>query len=140
MLAFYRKHSNVEQEMAEGRHHALLSKPATTEKIGRYREALAPSQIALVERFLGDEILALGYSLSSVAGVSLRASEERALAKAEEHYRHMMSGAIRKRFRRKGKLKVLAYQLFGPVLDLVPSWRVATTGEEWQSLASREPG
>jgi hypothetical protein len=54
MLDFYQAYEAVEEELPEGRHHRLLSKPATTEHIGRYREAFDPSQIALVERLLGD--------------------------------------------------------------------------------------
>jgi len=135
MLAFYRRHANVEQEMAEGRHHALLSKPATTEKIGRYRQALSASQIALVERLMGQEMQALGYPLSGSDGISFAAKEKRSFAKAEGYYQEMVSGEIRRRFRRKGKLKLWAYHLFGRALEIVPSWRVATTDREWQLLA-----
>lgn len=135
MLAFYRNHLNVKEDMAEGQHHALLGKPATTEKVGRYREALTSSQTALVERLLGDKMQALGYSLSSTAGISFTPKEMRALAKAEDQFQQMVSGSIRRKFRRKGRRKLRLYQVFGRILDLVPSWRVATTDKDWRFLA-----
>jgi O-antigen/teichoic acid export membrane protein len=140
MLDFYQQHENVE-ETAEGRHHWLLSRPATTEHIGRYREVFSPSQIALVERLLGKEMQALSYPLSNGDGRVFAAYEEKALGKAEAYYQQMLSGAIRKRLRRRGNLKLRAYQIFGRALDLVPSLRVATTQGDWRTLAEeiREP-
>jgi O-antigen/teichoic acid export membrane protein len=136
MLAFFNQHGNVEQEMAEGRHHSMLSRPATTEHVGRYQKAFTPSQIALVERLMGDEMHALGYPLSSSDGLRFSSQDQRAFAKAEEDYRQMQAGVIRRRFRRKGKLKLRAYQVFGRALELVPSWRIATTQGDWQSRAN----
>jgi O-antigen/teichoic acid export membrane protein len=135
MLAFYQRHQNVEEDMAEGRHHWLLSRPATTEHIGRYREVFSPAQISLVERFLGEEMQALGYSLSGGNGHGFASHEIKAFGRAEVYYRQMLSGEIRKRLRRKGKLKLRAYQMFGRALDVVPSWRVATTHRDWRTLA-----
>jgi O-antigen/teichoic acid export membrane protein len=135
MLTFYQQHQNVEQDMVEGRHHRLLSKPATTEHIGRYQKAFNPSQIALVERLLGEEMQALGYRLSSRNGLTFTSHEEKAFAKAEVYYRQMLSGDNRKKLRRKGKRKLRAYQMFGRALNLVPSWRIATTHRDWRSLA-----
>jgi O-antigen/teichoic acid export membrane protein len=141
MLAFYQQHENVE-ETAEGRHHWLLSRPATTEHIGRYRQVFSSSQIALVERLLGEEMQELGYPLSNGNGRAFVSYEEKALGKAEAYYQQMLSGEIRKRLRRKGNLKLRAYQTFGRALDLVPSWRVATTQGDWRTLAGEigEPG
>jgi O-antigen/teichoic acid export membrane protein len=133
MLDFYHKHANVQQDMAEGQHHALLSKPASVEHIGRYQKVLGPSQIALVERLLGEEMRTLGYPLSDSEGLSFADDEERALARADGYYREMLSGEVRKRFRRRGKLKLRAYQLFGRALDVVPSWRIARTRGDWRS-------
>lgn len=135
MLAFYEQHQNVEEDMAEGRHHRLLSKPATTEHIGRYQEVFTPSQIALVERLLGEEMQALGYPLSNGHSHVFTGYEEKAFAKAEAYYDQMLSGDIRRRLRRKGTLKLRAYQVFGRALELVPSWRIATTHRDWRSLA-----
>jgi len=100
---------------------------------------LGPSQIALVERLLGEEIRALGYTLSGRTGISFDSNEERSFKKAEQYYREMVSGEIRRRFRRQGLRKLRAYKIFGRALDLVPSWRVATTDRQWLSLAEEPP-
>jgi O-antigen/teichoic acid export membrane protein len=134
MLEFHHRYQNVEDEMPDGRHHRLLSKPATTQRVGRYREVFAPSQIALVERFLGEEMRALDYPISDGPRVNSTYREERALKKAEVYYRKMVDGDIRKRLRTRGTLKLQAYRMFGRALDVVPSWRVATTERDWQSL------
>lgn len=136
MLAFYQQHEHENvQEMEEGRHHWLLRRPATTEHIGRYRQVFSSSQIALVERLLGEEMEALGYALSNGNGRVFASYEEKALGKAEAYYRQMLSGDIRKRLRRRGNLKLRTYQVFGRALDLVPSLRVATTQGDWRTLA-----
>lgn len=140
MLMFYRRHQDVGSEMTDGHHHDLLSKPATTEKIGRYREALTPAQIALVERLLRDEMRVLGYPLSENEGQMLTPAEERSFEKAQDDYRQMASGVIRNRFRRRGRLKLMAYKIFGRTLGLVPSWRVATTARDWQILSEKPSG
>ncbi|MGC2820228.1 MAG: sulfotransferase [Candidatus Sulfotelmatobacter sp.] len=134
MLDFYRAHEAIEEEMPEGRHHRLLSKPATTEHIGRYREAFERSQIALVEQLLGEEMQALDYAVSSGPSGTFGPREASAFEKAEVYYQQMLAGDIRRRLRRRGMLKLRAYQTFGSALDVVPSWRVATTDRHWQSL------
>jgi O-antigen/teichoic acid export membrane protein len=136
MLAFYLHHQNVERDMFDGRYHLFLSKPATTEHIGRYQSVFRPSQIALVERLLGDEMLSLGYSLSNISGLSFTVEEERAFAKAERYYQQLLSGGVRKKHRRRGNLKLRAYQMFGRALGLVPSWRIPSTGQDWRLLAT----
>jgi hypothetical protein len=113
MLTFYHQHENMEQDMAEGRYHLLLREPATTDHIGRHQKVFGPSQIALVERLLGEEMQILGYPLSNRSGIAFTPHEERAFTKAEGYYQQMLSGEIRKRLRRRGKLKLLAYQMFG---------------------------
>jgi len=140
MLGFYHRHAQLEQGIPEGEHHSLLSRPATTEKIGRYREALNPTQVALVEQLLGAEMLALGYPLSPASNFSFSQMEKRCLEKAERHYGEMVTGEIRKRFRRRGKVKLRAYQIFGRALTIVPSWRVVTTQKDWLVLASQARG
>ncbi len=139
MLSFYSQHQNVEQDMVEGRHHLLLSRAATTDHIGRYQKVFMPTQVALVERLLGGEMQALGYPISNSTGLSFTANEERAFAKAEGYYQQMLSGDIRRRLRRQGKIKLRAYQIFGRALDVVPSWRIANSVQEWQSLAGEPP-
>ena len=135
MLAFHHQHENVEREMAEGRHHSMLRKPATTDHVGRYQHVFKPGQIALVERLLGEEMQILGYPPSKSDGLVFTSQEEKALAKANAYYQEMLSGNIRRRLRRRGKLKLRAYQMFGRALDIVPSWRIANTGQDWRSLA-----
>ena len=137
MLGFYHRYAHVEQDIPEGEHHILLSRPATTEKIGRYRDALNPTQVALVEHLLGAEMLALGYSPSASSIFSFSPREKRCLEKAERHYGEMLAGEIRKRFRRTGKVKLRAYQIFGRALKIVPSWRVVTSQKDWLTLASQ---
>ena len=140
MLAFYHRHANVEHETSDGKHHALLKRPATTEKVGRYREILSASQIALVEQLLGDEMQALDYPLAASAKISFSSREESSLAKAAKQYQEMMAGVIRERFRRQGKLRLRAYRILGRALDVVPSWRITTSEKDWLSLAEQTPG
>jgi len=135
MLNFYRRHANVEHDTPEGRHHLLLSKPAMTDRIGRYKEAMSRSQIALVERLFGEEMQAVGYSRSNDDNVSFTSEEQKSFQKAESSYQEMVSGEIRRRHRRRGKLKLRAYQIFGRALDLIPSRRVAITDRDWLLLA-----
>ena len=137
MLDFYHRHANVEHETSDGKHHALLKRPATTDKIGRYRLAMSASQIALVEQLLGEEMQALNYPLTATGNISFTSVEESSLAKAGKHYQEMMAGVIRERFRRKGKLKLCAYRILGRALEIVPSWRIATSEKDWLSLAER---
>jgi O-antigen/teichoic acid export membrane protein len=111
-----------------------LSKPATTEHIGRYQSVFGLSQIALVERLLGEEMHALGYPISSGTVNAFGFREEKAFTKAQKYYRQMLAGDIRRRLRRRGMLKLRSYQIFGRALDLVPSWRVATTNRDWRRL------
>lgn len=138
MLSFHRRHANVERDMAEGQHHALLSKPATTDHIGRHERALSASQTALVERLLGNEMDALGYPLSNHTA-SFSSEEMSAYAKAEDRYQRMAAGEVRQEFRRKGKWKLRAYQTFGRALDIVPRWRIVTTEKEWLSQTEETP-
>ena len=135
MLNFYRRYANVERDTPEGRHHLLLSKPAMTDRIGRYKEAMSSSQIALVERLFGEEMQAVGYSRSNGDDFSFTSEEQKSFQKAERYYQEMVSGEIRRRHRRRGKLKLRAYQIFGRALDLIPSRRVAITDRDWLLLA-----
>ena len=137
MLASHEGHENPEEDMAEGRYHSWLSKPATTEHVGRYEKVFSPSQVALVERLLGREMEALDYPLSGGYNRDFARREEEAFEQAEVYYREMLAGNFRKRLRRRGKAKLRAYQIFGRALHLVPSWRVATTERDWHSLAEQ---
>jgi hypothetical protein len=135
MLNFYHRQRNVESDTPDGQHHRLLSEPATADHIGRYTKTLTFSQIALVERFLNQEMQALGYPMSQTSSVLFTPEEAKCIEKAERYYEQMISGVIRRRLRRKGRLKLHAYQMFGRFLDLIPSLRVAATHSDWLSLA-----
>jgi O-antigen/teichoic acid export membrane protein len=135
MLAFHERHENVEKEMAEGRYHSMLSQPATTEHIGRYQSMFSLSQIALIERLLGDEMQTLGYPLSDKYTLGFDPREEEAFEQAQVYYHQMLAGDFRRKLRRRGMVKLRAYQILGRTLHFVPSWRVAVTPGEWRSLA-----
>ena len=137
MLAFHEGHRNVEEDMAEGRYHNWLSKPATSEHVGRYEGAFRPSQVALVERLLGKEMQTLGYPLSTGYNNDFTPQEKEAFEQAEAYYSQMVESDFRKRLRRRGSVKLRTYQIFGRTLQLVPSWRVAITDRDWRSLAER---
>jgi len=135
MVDFHERHQNVEEDMAEGRFHSLLSKPATTDHIGRYDRFFSSSQIALVERLLGEEMQTLGYTLSNGHSHGFAPREEEAFDRAQTYYRQMVAGDFRRRLRREGRAKLRAYQIFGRALHVVPSWRVAISNRDWSSLA-----
>lgn len=135
MLAFHDQYASEQHHMAEGKHHALLSRPATTERIGQYRQALGATHVALVERLLGDEMNALGYSLSDSRTLSIPRSEAKSLLRAQKYYGRMAAGEIRKKFRRSGSIKLRAYQFFGRGLEMVQSWRVVNSAADWRVLA-----
>jgi hypothetical protein len=135
MLNFYRRNKSTESDTPDGQHHRLLSKPVTADHVGRYKTALTSSQIALAELFLNQEMQTLGYSLSQSRTALFTSEEEKCFEKAECYYEQMISGAIRRRLRRKGRLKLRAYQMFGRVLDLIPSLRIPATHNDWLSLA-----
>jgi len=136
MLEFYRSHLNVERVWPEGVHHRLLSKPATTERIGRYRSRFSASQIALIEHCLGEEMSRLGYPLHSSGVIRFSLEESAALSEGLRLYDQMRSGAIRTRWRRRGKLKLEAYRLLGvPLASLPGVRRLAVTPKEWQARA-----
>jgi len=133
MLEFYRSHLNVERDWPGGAYHRLLSKPATTERIGRYRSGFSGSQIALIERCLGEEMSQLGYPLHSLGPVQFSLEESAALSEGLRFYDQMRSGALRVRQRRRGKLKLLAYRSLGGPLASLPGARVAVTSKDWQA-------
>ncbi len=141
MLEFYRQYGNVERDFSEGRHHKLLSRPATTERVGRYREAFTPSQVALVEEFLAAEMNSLGYPVQLQSACTLGREEELARDKGRSLYEQMGSGAIRRNMQRKARLKLTAYRWFGGVLASLPRTRLAVTSKDWLAradLASRQ--
>jgi len=133
MLEFYLQNRNVEANDPDGQFHRLLSKPATTERIGRYRAAFSSSQIALIERCLGDEMRQLGYQTHTTGVVNFTARESAAFRQGMKLYEQMSSGVLRGRLRRRGKIKLDAYRWLGRPLAAIPWKRLAVTAEDWQA-------
>jgi hypothetical protein len=133
MLEFYRNQANVARDTAEGQYHRLLTQPATTERVGRYRSVFSPSQIALIESCLGDGMSQLGYPRRSSGAETFTVAESAALAEGLKVYEQMRSGAIRGRFRRKGRFKLNAYRWLGRPLAAVPWRRLAVTTKDWEA-------
>jgi hypothetical protein len=133
MLEFYRNPANVEPDTPEGQYHRLLTQPATTERVGRYRTVFSESQIALIESCLGDGMSQLGYSPHSSEAAAFTVEEAAALAQGLKFYEQMRSGAIRGRFRRRGSLKLSAYRWFGHLLAALPWRRLAVSSKEWEA-------
>jgi hypothetical protein len=140
MLEFYRSQAHGELDTPEGKHHRLLTQPATTERIGRYRSTFSLSQIALIERCLGDEMRQLGYPTRSTGAERFTPAETAALAAGMKLYDQMHSGVFRSRLRRGGKVKVDAYQWFGNALARVPWRRVAVSSKDWEARLRRLKG
>jgi O-antigen/teichoic acid export membrane protein len=140
MLQFYRSQAYVERDTPDGQYHRLLGGPATTERIGRYRSTFSPSQIALIERCLGDEMQQLGYAPRVSEPVTFTAAESTALAEGLDLYEQMRSGVIRGRLRRRGKLKLDAYRWLGNSLAAVPGKRLAVSSKDWERRIERTLG
>jgi O-antigen/teichoic acid export membrane protein len=136
MVEFY-EHSGNWITTPEAKHHALLSKPATAERVGRYRTALTSEQISLVDKFLAVEMQSLGYAADRGEGSD---SEQRkdagAVERAHRQYARMQAGVFRERFRRRGKLVLRSYKHLGRALALLPARRVASTSQEWLEKAA----
>ena len=135
MVEFY-EHSENWIVTDEAKHHALLKKPATTARVGRYRGALTLEQIASVERFLGDEMKALGYAPhEESAGAVEQTIDTAAMASAQHQYEQMQAGVFRKKFRKRGQLILRSYKNLGRILARLPVKRVASTAEDWRVKA-----
>jgi O-antigen/teichoic acid export membrane protein len=135
MVEFY-EHSENWIATDEAKHHALLKKPATTARVGRYRGALTLEQIASVERFLADEMKALGYAPhEDSAGAVEQTIDTAAMASAQHQYEQMQAGVFRKKFRKRGQLILRSYKNLGRILARLPVKRVASTAEEWRVKA-----
>jgi len=134
MLEFYRSHQSVEQDTPDGKHHKLLSRPVTAERVGRYKEAFTTPQIQLIEEFLGDELRATGYNPES-NGRCILTREERVWRKrGRKCYERMRSGITRRRLLVRGRLRLVVFRW---VPSLAP-WafsRLAITSSHWESRA-----
>jgi O-antigen/teichoic acid export membrane protein len=124
----------------EAKHFALLSKPATTEHIGRYRTALTPPQIASIDEFLAAEMQFLGYAKDYGYVGDSQETDQRALARAQRRYEQMQAGVFRRKLRRRGKLVLSCYKYLAPVVSLLPERRIASTAQDWiEKTASVRP-
>lgn len=141
MLAFYQRYQNVERETPDGVHHRLLSRPVSQERVGRFRRAFSPALLSLVEEFLGNEMLSLGYSPEGSRGHVHSPEEERAKRHALRHYDEIATGKLRRQQRVRMARKMWLHRHFGPALALFPAKRLAVTRDDWvkraASLAAR---
>ncbi len=140
MLEFYRKFDDVENTMPDGQHHKLLSKPATTERIGRYRDVFSASQLALLEKFFAEEMAPLGYTVQNTESLQITAEERRAFDGGLRLYEQMRSGVIRGRLQRRARLSLNVYRWLGHRLASVSGKRLAVTSGEWQVRAEVQAG
>jgi len=133
MLQFHRQYANGR---SAGQHHKLLSAPATTERVGRYRECFSQLQIALVENFLAEEMNILGYPIEPQTTCILGRKERQAHKKGIELFEKMTSGEIREKFRRNASMKLAACRWFGSALATwLPQADLAIKPEQWLERA-----
>jgi len=137
MLEFYRRMGD--DEIRAMPHHRLLTRPVTTERVGRYREVFTRSQIALIEEFLRQPMNDLGYFRETEPRPSLNLREKYAQTKALKFYGKMQSGLIRRRARQKAHIRLLAYKWAEHLLSL-GGRRVAATSDEWLRRAEISSG
>jgi O-antigen/teichoic acid export membrane protein len=121
---------------SEAKHHALLSRPATTERVGRYRSALTQRQITAIDEFLAAEMQSLGYAKDCSEVGESSVEDTRAIARAQREYERMQAGVFRRKLRRRGKLVLTCYKHLGPALSLLPARRVASTAQDWIEKAA----
>ena len=121
---------------SEAKHHAMLAKPASTERIARYKKALSDRQIAAIDEFLHEEMRCLGYEGDRASQGIERSTYSRVLANAQKRYEQMRGGVFRKRMRRRGKLVLNAYKIGSRCLALSPRRRVARSSDDWAQRAS----
>jgi O-antigen/teichoic acid export membrane protein len=135
MVEFY-EHSENWIATDEAKHHALLKKPATTERVGRYRAALTLEQIASVEHFLADEMKVLGYPQGQDSADTIEHTiDTAAVANAQHQYEQMQAGVFRKKFRKRGKLILRSYKNLGRLLARLLAKRVASAADVWREKA-----
>ncbi len=134
MLEFYRQQEKAERSTSDAKHHELLSKPATTERINRYVQKFRPAQCALIERFLHEEMNVLGYGASLHEPGKWSTGDEKAYEEGVRTYEQMRSGALREEHRRAGQRKLAVYRWFGKALAWTTR-KVALTSRDWQARA-----
>ena len=131
MLRFYRSHKAVEQEFPDGKYHKLLSRPVTSERVGRYKCAFTAAQIQLIEEFLGDHLSAQGYQPESTGSCLLSRTEQSCRKRGIDYYDKMRSGSVRRELRvqARARYKILRWLSFLPPRLFS---RIATTSSAWE--------
>ena len=133
MLTFYRSHENIERETPDGVHHRLLGHPVSRERVGRFRHALAPSLLAMLEEFLAEEMLLLGYSRETTSALTPTPAEKRAKRRGVQAYLEISSGRIRKRQRVRMRLQTWLYEHCGRLLNTFAATKLAVSPEDWRA-------
>jgi len=128
MLDFYRSHQTVEQDTPDGKHHKLLSRPVTAERVGRFQLAFSPPQIQLMEEFFGDHLTAYRYQSAGLHGHALTDRDKRWLQYGTRQYRNMSTGRVRRKLRAKAKIRAFAFK-----------WRAILMRERFSRLAVASP-
>ncbi len=98
MLEFYRSHQSIEQDTVEGKHHKLLSRPVTAERVGRHKGAFTAVQLQLIEESLREELRTRATSLSRAVTCILTKEERASQQRGAKRYEQLRSGIIRRRF------------------------------------------
>ena len=128
MLDFYRSHQSVERDMPGGKHHQLLSRPVTAERIGRYKHAFSARQVKLMEEFFGSHLHAHGYPAAASDGDPFTAEEKRWLKRGTACYLSMRSGQVRRKLQAKTRIRILLLK-----------WRAILMRERYSRLAVISP-
>lgn len=135
MVEFYVRSANWVENTAK-KHHALLSQPTSSERVGRYRSALTSDQINAIDEFLSVEMQSLGYARDpETAPHSQPTKNARAAIRAQARYEQMQAGAYRRKLRRRGRLVLRCYKHLGSALALFPTRRMASDSEAWRVRA-----
>ena len=132
MLNFYRQQQDAQRARPDTSHHTLLSRPITTERVGRFRQLFSPSTLSIVEAFLKEEMEALGYAPEGDSACILAPQDRRAQAAGVRVYQDMISGKFRRRSRRGARIRLWLLRAMRTVLAATPFTNLAVTAEEWQ--------
>lgn len=119
-------------------HHALLEKPLTNARQGRYKEAFSPSQQAALDAFFAEELDAFGYERSSQQRV--RVPEKLATAYGNLGYVLRRWRLPLARVRLQGRLHLAAYQLFDTNMARWQGYRLAHSEDQWRARMSSNEG
>ena len=136
MLEFYRSHQIAGRDGPDREHHRLLSRPVTSERVGRYKAAFSATQIQLIEEFFGEHLGVHGYERESEGHCILTREDRDWQARGRKRFEQMRSGTIRRRLFARARLRLRAFRW----LASLPRWafsRLAITASDWEMRASR---